>query len=608
MAVFWCTLNGMDTRRTAVWTIIAALTGPAWLADAETPGPYSGHTVVSIELTSTRDAMAASVLGEHLGCTLGSGWNDFLIPLDRLGALHESGLKSRVVAEDAQAHVNNFIELNELARSDRGGNFFSAYPTLDEVFAYMDELDTLEGHHPDNIQVLTIGASLQGRPIKALRIGTPQAPEQPQKLAFVFNAGQHAREWITVPAALWAADRLIRDYATDPEMAFLVENLVFYIIPVMNPDGYVYTLPTSQGGGGNRYWRKNRRDNGNSTFGVDLNRNWGFQWGGVGSSSFGSSETYRGTGPFSEPETATMRDFMTSGLTEPLGAYIDIHAYSQLVMSPWGYTSANPPRLNELQPLTDAQVAAITATYGTSYIGGPIAQVLYAASGNSADWALGERNALAWAYELRPLSGGLSGFAPSPSEILPTAIETWNGLKVVAHHLTRRYEIGQPVVFAPLSPLEPTGVAMPVTGLNGFDPQDATIRLHSRSQSATGPFESALATGGPSVFTADLPPSPCGVAREFYVEVTDSEGSVVRFPPGAPATLMTANAYSCPCPGDATGNGTVDFADITSVVSNWGASGRIPGPPSLLGDANGDSIVDFNDLAIVLSSWLMPCP
>jgi len=570
--------------------------------------PYEGSSVVSIDIGSTRDLMTACALGEMLACFPGPGPNDFIVEPGAMQALRDSGLRFEVRTENLQAVVDEQTELNATLRADRGSAYFDAFRTLDEVNAFMDELDNDPGLPADQVQIVTIGTSIQGRAIRALRISSPPGPDEGPRPVFVFNSGQHAREWITVPASAWAAERLVRDYATDEEIRTLVDSVVFYIVPVLNPDGYVHTWPVANGGGGERYWRKNRRLNSGGSFGVDLNRNWGHQWGGGGSSSSQTSDTYRGTGPFSEPETAAMRDFMTGGITGgPLKAYIDIHSFSQLIMSPWGYTSANPPRLAELQPVTNAQVAAVEAVYGTNYTGGPIAQVLYTASGNSADWVLGDRNALAWAYELRPSGGGVSSFAPSPSEILPTAIETWEGLKVVAHHIRKRATLSVSALPAPLSPTVTTPVSFSAAYFNAYQYAPNTARVFYREAGSGAPFAEAAAAGGPSAFTGMLPTMPCGSALEYYIEIETDDGFVTRFPSDAANSVLTAEAYPCPCAGDASGDNIADFTDLVATLARWGDTGAVPGPPALVGDANGDGVVDFDDLVETLANWLVAC-
>src|SRR4029450_12339336 len=113
------------------------------------------------------------------------------------------------------------------------------------------------------------------------------------------NGCQHAREWIAVMTPMYVADALVREYGRDARITAALDRVDFYIVPVTNPDGFefTYTPPPV----GDRMWRKNRRNNGNGSFGVDLNRNWSVDWGGPNSTSTSpSSETYIGTGPFSE--------------------------------------------------------------------------------------------------------------------------------------------------------------------------------------------------------------------------------------------------------------------------------------------------------------------
>ena len=69
------------------------------------------------------------------------------------------------------------------------------------------------------------------------------------------------------------ADELVTR-ADEPAIASLLSQLTFVIVPVVNPDGFVYTFTDD------RFWRKNRRDD----HGVDTNRNFGTAWGGPGSS------------------------------------------------------------------------------------------------------------------------------------------------------------------------------------------------------------------------------------------------------------------------------------------------------------------------------------
>src|SRR5690606_8892087 len=122
----------------------------------------------------------------------------------------------------------------------------------------------------------------------------------------------HAREVITPEVLIYIMRYLTNNYGIDPQVTYLVDNRELFFSTVVNPDGYYYDEVIEPDGGG--LWRKNRRNNGDGSYGIDLNRNFGYQWGydDEGSSPDGSDETYRGASAFSEPETQRLRDFMIS--------------------------------------------------------------------------------------------------------------------------------------------------------------------------------------------------------------------------------------------------------------------------------------------------------
>jgi len=64
-------------------------------------------------------------------------------------------------------------------------------------------------------------------------------------------------------------------------------------------------------------------------------------------------------------------------------------------------------------------------------------------------------------------------------------------------------------------------------------------------------------------------------------------------------------APAMPCIGDANGDDTVNFADVTAVLSNWNTD-YTPGTGP--GDANADGLVNFTDVTAILSNWNTICP
>merc|ERR1719251_49047 len=196
-------------------------------------------------------------------------------------------------------------------------------------------------------------------------------------------------------------------------------------------------------------WRKNMAQNsGSSCIGVDLNRNYDANFGGSGASSNPCSDTYHGPSAASEPETQVIERVMKES---PMIVYIDVHSYSQLIISSWGYTTRNHPRSSEYRQIGGKIQNAIRSAGGNTWREGPIAQVLYAASGGTTDTAA-DLGALGICFELRPGQGGGSGgFAPPARDILPGARECFAGL-IAAFD----YAMGSSPTPTPPSPTPPS--------------------------------------------------------------------------------------------------------------------------------------------------------
>jgi len=336
---------------------------------------------------------------------VGIGPVDFRIPANRLDQLKASGIEYEVLIPDVQKLVDAEQEHLKIQTPV----WFDNYKRWSEVNDYLVSLVDLR---PDLAEMINLGDSYQGRAIMGIHItGSGGATD---KAGVFLNGCQHAREWVTVMTTTYIAYRLINDYDNDPVIKNLVDNHDFYIVPIVNPDGYEYTWTT------NRFWRKNRHPGG----GVDLNRNWSVGWGGPGSSDNTASETYRGTAPFSEPETQAVRDFV---IAHPNILYHnDIHSYSQLILQPWGWTRALPPDHAVLDAMGQAMKDAVFSVHGMTYQHGPIFTTIYPASGVCSDWFYGARDAFSVSYELR--DRGQYGFVLPADQIVPNAEEAFAGI------------------------------------------------------------------------------------------------------------------------------------------------------------------------------------
>ncbi|MPM30038.1 hypothetical protein SDC9_76580 [bioreactor metagenome] len=212
----------------------------------------------------------------------------------------------------------------------------------------------------------------------------------------MFLALNHAREPMAMQQEVFFMWYLLENHASNPEIQYLLENTEIYFIPCVNVDGYEYNRTTNPSGGG--MWRKNRRDNGDGTYGVDLNRNYGYQWGidDVGSSPNGSDETYRGTSAFSEAETQAVRNFT---LSHDFKLIQDYHTYSNVILYSWGYENLPTPDEILYRTYSSYMASENSFAYGT-----PMQCIGYNANGGSFDWYYGEQSAkdkiISWGPEV----------------------------------------------------------------------------------------------------------------------------------------------------------------------------------------------------------------
>lgn len=124
-----------------------------------------------------------------------------------------------------------------------------------------------------------------------------------------------------------------------------LRRLTFYIVPVLNPDGYIYSM--SKDDGDRRLWRKNRRETNSHCKGVDLNRNFDFDWGRADSSKNPCRQIYRGKNAFSEVETSAVRDQINGVLKGQVDAFLTMHTYSQLWLHSYGHKRGEYPKDKE---------------------------------------------------------------------------------------------------------------------------------------------------------------------------------------------------------------------------------------------------------------------
>ncbi len=314
--------------------------------------------------------------------------------LDREVALNRRNTREAAVSTPANFSLGSF-----------GGHY-----TFAELVTILDRMRAL---YPTLISTKTsIGTSTDGRPLYMVRISdNPDVDENEPEV--LLNALHHAREPMSLSQLVFFMWHMLENYSTDKEIRTLLNSSELYIVPCVNPDGYVYNQTTNPGGGG--LWRKNRKAISGGSFGVDLNRTYAYNFGVdiSGSSPTPTSETYRGTGAFSEVETAALRDLAVRHQFVTTFSY---HAYGNVCIYPFESTAANTnPELSTFQKAA----AYLTAENGFR-TGNPYQTIGYTANGSTLDWSYGEQVAKGKIYGFTPEIGtSADGFWPASSRIVP---------------------------------------------------------------------------------------------------------------------------------------------------------------------------------------------
>lgn len=288
-----------------------------------------------------------------------------------------------------------------------GSGSMGGYFTFDEMVAAFDALQTA---WPALVAPkVSLGLTIEGRNLWMWKVSDNVLVDENEP-EIELDAMHHAREPGGMTNLYYFLLTILEGYGTNPESTNLVDNREIYCIPCVNPDGYVYNQTTNPAGGG--MWRKNRRNNGNGTFGVDLNRNYGYQWGidNTGSSSNSGSDTYRGPAPFSEPETQALQAF---GLARNFTVANNVHTYSCFHLYPFGYAASVP------SPFQAGYLEwGNRMSERNGYVTGTVPQLLYLANGGSTDWWEAVLGVRAVTTEMGSIN---DSFWPPTARILPIA-------------------------------------------------------------------------------------------------------------------------------------------------------------------------------------------
>ena len=482
---------------------------------------YQRHAQVRYWLDTPADVAYIESQREALDIVHGRAGEfvDILIPLNELDGFLSRGARIDVTHRDVEAFY-----------AERNGNRgdFGAYHTFSEDVAWMDQL---RASYPNCISAKwSIGQSIEGNDLWAFRISDNPDVDESGEPEVLFDGMHHAREIMAAEMPMMLAEYLCQEYyAGNPEIVSLVDENEIYFVPIVNPDGFLYNEQTNPNGGG--MWRKNRRNNGDGTYGVDPNRNYPYEWGcDWGSSGSTSSETYRGTAPGSEPEVQAVMAFVNAHDFVTRQSW---HSYSELTLYPWGYTTSDTPDEDVFREMASAMVQY------NGYAPGQPGDVLYDVCGGTFDWDYGAQNEHDKIFGFtNEIGTSGDGFWPADSRrqqlfednLWPSLymIQVSGGLRGVewTHDAL-------PFVSAPGGNYHVIGTP---TGYEGEAIDPASVTLNYRVDG--GAYQQvAMGAAGGGDYEAMIPGQASGAAVEYYLTAADMAGRVGSSPRNAPDAL-----------------------------------------------------------------------
>ncbi|MEE9162204.1 MAG: M14 family metallopeptidase, partial [Candidatus Neomarinimicrobiota bacterium] len=271
--------------------------------------------------------------------------------------------------------------------------YFRSY---DEV---VEMIHDMQANHPDLVKVDSIGHSHEGHAIWLVKIAENVRVDDPTKAGVYYDGLHHAREHISPEIVLYFMNYLLTEYAAgNPRVVNILANRQLWFIPIVNPDGHKHSFNVEP------LWRKNRRDNGDGTFGVDLNRNYPYLWGydDIGSSPLTSAFDYRGPNPASEPEVQAILNFFEGPGSEnrKIAIALSYHASGNYWLLPWGYTLSKAPDFHIIKALGDS-----AATYNGYAVGSWPELLRYQGNGSALDYLYHDGETKARIFSMTPEVG-----------------------------------------------------------------------------------------------------------------------------------------------------------------------------------------------------------
>ncbi|KAJ8728819.1 hypothetical protein PYW07_006515 [Mythimna separata] len=340
-----------------------------------------------------------------------NGTIDFLLyneEQDQIAAyLKEHGLNQTVLIHDVRGKLDEaLVKTFPTKRNAVTGDSFTwtAYPSLHEINEYLIKMAAT---YPTHCKISTIGKTAHFKPIHMLKITNGASNNK----AILVDSGTHGREWTSVISTLYFIDSIVPKFYQQPAY---VTTKDWYIIPVLNPDGYDYSLTTD------RLWRKNRRRLSGMCYGIDLNRNFAYGWAKEESTQNVCSSNYCGPVPFSEEETKAFKRVVDG---KHFIGYLSIHSAGTKVLYPRG---ADHDDHHKHLFMTKEIALAMRKIGGLQFLNRDIEKMGKIRYGMAIDWMFFVKQ-VQHSYILETRGHNGLDYIP-PEQILPAAKEVTAGL------------------------------------------------------------------------------------------------------------------------------------------------------------------------------------
>jgi carboxypeptidase T len=475
------------------------------------------HTMVRFYVDSLEDQLYIDENPDALDLTEAGRrgeWFDIVTMPEDIELLSAKGFRFEIL----QTNLESFYA----AQYTSSRSNFGIYHTYSESAEFVDSLRL---RFPEVIsEKWSIGQTHEGNEIWCFRVSdNPDVDENEPEI--LFDGMHHAREIMASEICIMLGEYLGENYGTDPEVTALVNSREIYIVPIGNPDGVLYNEQTNPNGGG--MWRKNRRNNG-STYGVDMNRNYPYEWGcDWGSSGNPGDDTYRGPSPGSEPEVQAFMNFINA---HDFTIRQSFHTYGDLTLYPWGYTTSDTPDEAMFREMATQMVMY------NGYTPGQPGDVLYDVCGGNFDWDYGAQDEHGKIFAFTTEIG--SSFWPSESLRQPYFDENvWPCLYLIqmAGSLTNVTFDHDQLPFT-ADYFSSYAVEAEPHGYGGAAIVESSVKLNYRVNG--GAFvELGMTHAGAGLYTANIPAQVQGSIVEYYLYAEDVGGNIGTAPFNAPATL-----------------------------------------------------------------------